>query len=391
MEWEIYEERTQGIMAEISGGKLKQIRSSANSSYAVRVIIDGKVGFSAGNSVEKAMENAKKIAKISEETLNGFPNEKPANVCGIYDKSIENTTTDFLKEEYELLISSVEKAKIASAFIGHFVLEAKITNSGGSELSRKETYSLFSIECIYENGSGFAQDESRTRKLKIAETASYAEKLAIESSKAVKIDSGNYDIVLTPYAVHQLLSNTLYPALSAENVSKGRSLLKKGYYLGELKIIDDPTIEGGLESYPFDDEGVSARRKTLADREVLCFYSDWKNSKSFGITGNGLRESIESYPAPAPSNLLIEIKDKADIEGALLIHSFIGTHTANPLSGDFSVECMNAEFDGKAIKGAMIYGNIFNMLKNIEGFSGDLKQVENTISPSIRFRNVKIV
>lgn len=391
MEWEIYEERMKGILAEISGGKLKQIRSAVNTSYAVRVIMDGKVGFSSGNSIDKTMENAKKIAKISEDTLDCFPNEKPVNVCGIYDKSFEDITTDFLKEEYELLLSSVEKAKIASAFISHVLVEARLTNSSGAELSRKETYSSFSIECVYENGSGFGQNESRTRKLKIAETASYAEKLAIDSSKAVKIDSGNYDVVLTPYAIHQLFSNTLYPALSAENVSKGRSMLKKGQYLGELRIIDDPTIDGGIESYSFDDEGVRARRKTLVDREVICFYSDWKNSKNFGITGNGLRDTIESYPAPSPSNLLIEIEERADFDGALLIHSFIGAHTANPLSGDFSVECMNAEFDGKAIKGAMIYGNIFEMLKNMEGFCGNLEQVENTISPAIRFENVKIV
>lgn len=391
MEWEIYEEKIKGILAEISGGKLRQIRSAINTSYAVRVIIDGKVGFSAGNSVDRVMENAKKIAKISEETLNSFPNEKPANVSGIYDRSIEDITTDFLKEEYEILVGSVERAKIANAFIGHFVVEAKLTNSSGAELSRKETYSSFSIECVYENGSGFGQHESRTRKIKIAETAKYAEKLAVESSKAVKIDSGNYDVVLTPYAVHQLFSNTLYPSLSAENVSKGRSMLKRGQYLGELRIVDDPTIDGGIESYSFDDEGVRARKKTLVDREVLCFYSDWKNSRNFGITGNGLRETIESYPAPVPSNLLIEIKDRADFDGALLVHSFIGAHTANPLSGDFSVECLNAELDGKAIKGAMIYGNIFEMLKKIEGFCGDMEQVENTISSSIRFGNVRIV
>ncbi|MCS7143605.1 MAG: TldD/PmbA family protein [Archaeoglobaceae archaeon] len=391
MEWEIYEERVKGISAEISGGKLKLIQSSKDTSYAVRVIIDGKVGFSAGRTVEKALENAKKTARISEEKMDSFPNEKPAKVLGIYDKTLEELKSDFLKEEYEILVNSVERATIASAFIMHGVFEVSIRNSSGADLNEKGTFSSFSIETVYGEGSGFSQCESRNRKLNIAETALYAEELAINSSKAVKIESGHYDVVLTPHAIHQLFSNTLYPSLSAENVSKGRSMLKKGSFLGELRIIDDPTIEGGIESYSFDDEGVKARRKTLVDRNVLCFYSDWKNSKEFGLTSNGIRASIDLPPSPMPSNFLIEIDEKADLDKALVIQNFIGSHTANPLSGDFSVECMNAEFDGKAIKGAMIYGNIFELLKRLEGFCSESKQVENTITPALRFERVRIV
>ncbi len=391
MEWEIYEETIRGFSAEISDGRLKFIQSTKSSSCAVRVIIDGKVGFSAGKNVEKAMENAKKVAKISEEKLDGFPNEKPAVVSGIYDKSLENLNPDFLKEEYEILTSSIEKARIANAFISHAVLEVSIRNSAGADLSEKGTYSFFSIETVFENGNGYAQCESRSKKLEIAETASYAERLAIDSSKAVKIESGYYDVILMPYAVHQLFSNTLYPSLSAENVYKGRSALKKGSFVGNLRIIDDPTIKGGLESYSFDDEGAKATRKILVDREVICFYSDWKYSKYSGTSGNGLRGSVDAPPSPAPSNIIIEINERAESEKALIVHSFMGSHTANPLSGDFSLECMNAELDDTAVKGAMIYGNIFDLLKQIYGICSEPVQAEKTITPSIRFRGVRVV
>ncbi|MCX8172181.1 MAG: TldD/PmbA family protein [Archaeoglobaceae archaeon] len=391
MEWEIYKEVVRGISAEISGGKMKVVHSINDVSYAVRVIVDGKLGFSAGRSVEKAMENAKKLAKISEEKLDSFPVEKPANVLGIYDKDLEELNPEILKEEYEILVNSVNKAKIASAMINHSVIEIYLTNSSGAELSEKTTFSSFYIETVYGEGSGFSQCESRKKELEIAQTACYAEELAIKSSKAVRIESGYYDVILTPYAVHQLFSNILYPSLSAENALKGRSLLKKGSYVGELKLIDDPTIEGGIESYSFDDEGVKARRKVLVDKEVLCFYSDWKNSPKFGITGNGLRASIDLPPSPAPSNIIVEIDKKAESDRALLIHNFIGSHTANPLSGDFSLECMNAEIDGDAVRGVMIYGNLFEILKKIQGYCSELKQVENTITPAIRFEKIKIV
>lgn len=63
MEWEIYEERLRGFSAEVSDGKLKLVHSIKDFSCAVRVIIDGKVGLSAGKSVERAMEGAKKSSK----------------------------------------------------------------------------------------------------------------------------------------------------------------------------------------------------------------------------------------------------------------------------------------------------------------------------------------
>lgn len=53
-----------------------------------------------------------------------------------------------------------------------------------------------------------------------------------------------------------------------------------------------------------------ARRKVLIDGKVVGFYSDWKNSKKFGLTGNGLRMNIDSPPVPMPSNIVIELDEK---------------------------------------------------------------------------------
>jgi len=391
MEWEIYETDARGFLAEVSAGKMRFLHSYSGKSYAVRVIRDGKVGFSAGRELERAFKNARRVALVSEERIESFPNEKPARVEGIYDRRFEKIGPEFIKEEYEILVSSIERARIATAFISHEILEVRLRNSSGADLSEKETLSHFSIEAVYEEGSGYSQCESRTIDLEIAETARYAEELAISSSKAGNLESGYYDIVLTPYALHQVFSHTLYPSLSAENVSKGRSVLRKGSFLGNIRIIDDPTLEGGMASYSFDDEGVSARRKVLVDGEVLQFYSDWKNSREFGVTANGLRPSIDSPPVPGPSNIVVEVEEKADIEGALVVHSFIGSHTANPISGDLSLECMNAEFNGKAVKGVMVYGNVFEMLNSISGHCSKRKQVENTLAPAIRFENIRVI
>ncbi|MCS7119329.1 MAG: TldD/PmbA family protein [Archaeoglobaceae archaeon] len=391
MEWEIFSEKIVGFSAEIEGGKLKFLRKLKDHAFAVRVIENNKVGFSSGKNLEKTIEEAKKIARISEEELKEFPVEKPARVEKIYDRRFENPLQEFIKDEYEILINSVEKAKIANALISHEVVEIELKNSFGAELREKGSFSFFSIETVYEEGSGFAQTGRRELELEIESTARYAEELAIKASKAEKLNYGYYDIVLMPHAVHQLFSNTLYPSFSAENVARGRSSIHKGMYLGELKILDDPTLPGGFVSFSFDDEGVMARKKVLLDREVLGFYSDWKNSKKFGVSGNGLRIDIDSPPMPLPSNIIVEIDEEVEVESALIVHNFIGSHTTNPISGDFSVECLNAEIDGRAFKGVMIYGNIFDFLKKIRGFCLEKVQIENTISPAIRFEKIKVI
>jgi PmbA protein len=391
MEWEIFSEKIVGYSAEIEAGKLKILKKVVDKAYAVRVIENGRVGFSAGRDLEKTIESAKKIAKISEEVLKEFPVEKAAKVDGLYDARFENISSDYIKEEYEIVMSSIEKARIANALIAHEIVEVELRNSSGAELTEKGTFSFFSVETVFNGGSGFAQTQSRKIELDIEKTVTYAEELALKSAKAEKIDSGYYDLVLMPQAIHQLFSHTLYPSLSAENVARGRSRLHIGADLGNIRILDDPTLPYGFASYSFDDEGVMARRKVLVDGKVLCFYSDLKNAEKFGLTGNGLRISIDSPPVPMPSNLIIEVQERVDKSRALIIHNFLGAHTANSVSGDFSVETLNAEFEEKAIKGTMIYGNIFELLSKIQGYCSERVQIENTLTPAIRFRSVKII
>lgn len=391
MEWEVFREKVVGFAAEIESGRMKILSKRSHESYAVRVIENGRLGFSSGKDPKKLMEEARKVARISEERLKSFPVEKPVKVEGIYDRRFEEISRDFIAEECEVLLNSVEKAKVANAVISHEIVEVELKNSLGAELFEKSTFSFFSIETVCDEGSGYAQTASRKLELEIEETSRYAEELAVVASKAKKIEPGYYDVVLMPHAIQQLFSSTLYPSLSAENVARGRSSLSRGTFLGNVRIIDDATLSGGLFSYSFDDEGVAARRKVLVDGEVLRFYSDWKNSEQFGTTGNGLRMSVDSYPMPLPSNLIIEVEGKESKDSALVVHSIIGAHTANAVNGDFSVECLNAEIEGSGVKGAMIYGNVFELLKKISGACGERVQAENTIAPPIKFKKVRVV
>lgn len=391
MEWEIFEYKTRFISAEVEAGKLKYVSSGLEHGFSARVILNGRVGFASASTKDEALSLAEKIAKVSEDELDDFPCEKSARVKGIYDKRVEKVDPQFILEEFERMKSAADKANIAAAKIEHAVEEVRITNSFGLESYEKSTLSSFIVEAVFQEGSAYEVCESRSIELDIEGAVKRAERLAVDSARAVKIDSGFYDVVLQPIAVHQLFSNTLYPSLSAENVEKGRSAIKLGDEFGKITIVDDPTVEGGLMSCGFDDEGVSARKTVLIDNgAVKSYYTDWKHSKKYGITGNGFRLEESSIPSPMVSNVVIETEE-CDNDDCLAIHSLIGSHTANPVSGEFSLECNNAYFKGKAVKGAMIYGNVFDLLKKIEGSLEEVRQVENTITRSLKFEGVRVI
>ena len=73
-----------------------------------------------------------------------------------------------------------------------------------------------------------------------------------------------------------------------------------------------------------------------------------------------------------------------------------GAHTANPITGDFSVECSNAfaiengEIAGP-VKKAMMSGNIYDILSNCDALKSEVKQKGSFILPKVFARDVRVV
>jgi Predicted Zn-dependent proteases and their inactivated homologs len=83
-------------------------------------------------------------------------------------------------------------------------------------------------------------------------------------------------------------------------------------------------------------------------------------------------------------------------ERAIYVHDVVGAHTANPMSGDFSVELSNPFMvDGGSfeypVRKAMLSGNVFDMLKEIGGLGKDDRCLGTSILPSIRLNKQQII
>ncbi len=393
-EWELFIGKSFYKTLNIEKDKIKYMSSEKEICYALRVILNGKVGFASSSKIDKLIDMAYKMAKISDEELREFPSGKMKKVEGIYDKRVEKVDEGFFIEGFEVM-KTKSAATIAVGLIETEIVERKILNSSGIDLTEKGTFCSVYVEMVYGRGSAYEFDAKRNINIDFEFIADNAGHLAVEDNKAEKMERKICSIALSPLAVHQLLYYTLYPAFNAENVAKGRSVLANK--IGErvfkdITIIDDSSLPNGLYSFGFDDEGIEAKRKEIFSSGVLkTFISDYRHSIELGIepSGNSIREDFNNYPKAQPSNVILEF-EKGSGEADFYIHSFIGAHTSNPISGDFSLECMNAFYKGKAVRGAMLYGNIYDLINKISYFGKDVRQVENTISPTIYIEEFEV-
>jgi len=399
--WEIYSVMGNYKSAVIEKGKIKNISDGVEEVYSVRVVKDGRIGFATTNWYEdlpSTCEKAIKLAKISEEKLEELPIGEESRGEGIYDKKVKDVDSKWMKEAIDSLIGACDpRVNPAQGSVSVSEREVNLISSMGTDLSAKGSSCNAYLDTVIEDSSGFEMIQSRSINIDFEFLGKRASELALNSLKARKIEPMNVDVILSPIAMSQLIYFTLFPSFSGENIVKGRSLLagKIGENFGEFNLIDDGTITDGLFTSPFDDEGVMTQRKVIFDKGTLSNYIvDFKYSKVLNIepTGNGFRDETNSYPSTSPSNVIFDFPERSvDIEGSCLsINSFIGAHTSNPLSGDFSLECQNSFLNEEPVKSAMMYGNIFDILKKIEVIGKDVRQIDNTISPSVRLRDISI-
>ncbi len=229
---------------------------------------------------------------------------------------------------------------------------------------------------------------------------------AVRMLGAKKIGTQRAAVVFEPYIATSFLG-VIAPALTADAVQKGKSLFrgKVGQQVAAplISIIDDGCRPGGIATSPFDGEGVPSERTVLVEQGVLrCFLHNTYTAARDGVrsTGNGSRGSFKSMPEVGTTNFYIEAGTKApediikEVSRGLYVTEVMGMHTANPISGDFSVGASglwieNGEFT-TPVRGIAIAGNIISLLEAIDAVGSDLTFFGTSGAPTLRIANMTI-
>lgn len=418
IEAEIYSSKGRVVLVETQQGDLGFAEESITEGIGVRVIANGATGYSSSNDPAKfndavlaAIETAK--ARGPDKYLKGLPKPKPyRTVRGIYDKRIEDMTLDGSMDIAATMVEEAKKVPGINVTFGRFssvCSETAIVNSNGISIADKETVAVGYIDVILKKNdqvsTAYDYEVSRDMDVNFAMAGAKASDLAVKSLGGVALESQTTDILLGPHAFADILEATLISSINAETVQKGRSGLagKIGQRIATdgFTMIDDGLLEKGLGTSQSDDEGVPSQRTPVIEDGILkSFLYDYYTASKEGreSTGNGIRGSYSMSPKVGVRNIRFEYP-RCDIvretDKGIFVNSIIGAHTANPISGEFSVECRNAFIvkDGvleKPVKSMMIAGNVFDLLNKVDGMSREEKFVGPIVAPTVKVLEVKV-
>lgn len=414
--YEIYIEESKSIELDSRKEELNFAKEEIDCGVGIRVIKDNKVGFaftSDMNKIEEAAMQSIENTKLNKVDENyAFAEvEKVPEIKKVYDKKFNDLSLDesieFLKNTIDTTID--QGCDITGSGFSASEGRSLIINSNGVSIEDEGTgFGIGLSVTIQKDGQIATAYNSQSSRFFDLD----GEKLAIEVCNLAKssldtkpIDTNDYDVILDYYAATGLLQ-TFISAFNGENVMRGRSILKDkmGMEIANpnLTIVDNPLLENGMCTSKCDGEGsVSEKTELVKDGVLNSFIYDIYTANKQGVktTSNGLRGSYLTTPMISPTNVEFkfdEMKDLSEIDKGVLTTSVLGAHTANPISGDFSVEASNAfkiengELTGPINK-AMISGNIFEIMKKVEGLKSEIKQYGQFIIPKLLVHDLRVV
>lgn len=416
---EVFLEQEKSTEVSVLNDEVNYAKEEDITGIGVRVINNQQQGFSYTtniNRIDEVIQQAIKNSKLNNPDENLAIIEKPekyTTVKGLYDPRIEDITLQEAIQTCNNLISMVKEEECQPTSAEYEVATGKtiLANSNGVFVSEEQTSSGISVSLNAPEDEGYSSayeyDVSHTTDLDIERVVQESTSLAKNSRGGKATQTRTTTVILDYFALTGLLG-TFFSALSSENTQRGRSYFqdKLGQQVANesFSLYDDATIPGANASSKFDDEGTPSEKTELIKDGVLnsFIYDTYHANKEEGnvkTTANASRSGFNSVPHVGFTNLQLDFKEKTDlteIKEAITVNSVMGAHTANPITGDFSVEARNA-FEIKngeiknPIKKAMISGNIFDIIKTATALNSQTRQIGSCITPKVIAENLRVI
>ena len=428
---------TQTTEVAIRNSEILTQNKADDTGVGFRVAVEGdKVGFACTNTLsEKAIfeagEKAFAIAKVSSRVPSfALPEaSKPAKVEALFDSKVAGITVeetvDVAKRAIDAAEGFDERVIVKDGRVSYQAGWRGIVNTLGVDCEEQESKAY-----LYVGGSGEQNGKvtgscydfmfKRTVDLHPEIVGENVGKMVVAQFEPKQLPSFEGTVVFGPEAVSYQICDVLVDALKGENVIAKRSAWTEriGQIMApeNLTVTDNALLEKGFASRSFDDEGSPSHNTVLIKNGKLeSFLHHATSANALGtkntgnasrfpggldtvrmIVGNGYRAKPEAYP----SNLVIQCGKKSkdellsEVKKGVLVESMAGF--AQEGSGVVSARLSRAFYvkNGEVrypIKGGMVSGVAFDWLKQISGIGNDSKQFQNSVVPSLRIENVKII
>lgn len=414
---EVFQVSSEETQVRFEANRLKQLQTRQQTSVALRIIKDSKIGYATSSGTVDGTElvnNAVETAAFGVKAGFQFPGLTDYPRVAVYDDAVNAVSVKEmvgLGEEMIAAVTGHTPKILCEGSVSRGVAALRIINSSGGKAEYRKSFFSLSIEGNLIEGTDIlfvVNDESSCHPLSdtSAVTAVVLQQLELAKNRATA-PSKQLPVIFSPFGV---ISGLYYPLVSAFN---GKTVLEGASPIGskqgqlvfdkKLTLYDDPTLSYRPGSRPCDDEGVSSQRTALIKEGVVTdFLYDLQTAALAGkrSTGNGGRGG--GLPSPSPSSFTIVPGDTTledmikDIKEGLLVDYLMGASQGNVLGGDFSGNVLlgykieNGEITGR-VKDTMVSGNIYQVLKDIAAVGSEPRWVNSALlTPHIYCPSVSV-
>ena len=410
-----------GRSVEYADHGLESYRGSTARGIGLRVFRGRRAGFAYGQDrtaagLDRLARRAVESARLAD--LRAYPTPRGRaldDALGILDVQGLAASTADDREGLEAVLAQARAADPAVRRIKTVSLRSErrdsllLSSTGTDAAFSRSTFALVAGVVAERDGQsemGWESDVATSRvALAWGKVGMAAAAKAVSRLGAGRPRAGRQPVILDREVVAEFLS-LLGSTLSADAVLKGKSLYADKVGTAQaspaVTVVDDPTLQGAVGSAPCDDEGQPTRRKVLFEAGVLAgFLHSLQTAHRMGVepTGNGFRRDFESLPLPRPGNLVLEPGGQSpeawgrDAGSIVLVDDILGSHTMNPVSGDFSVGASGFTIErGRRLpfRGATIAGNLGALFAAVAAVGSDLRFFGSVGAPSVLVRDLDL-
>ena len=390
--------------------------------YFIRILSqrgDGTgIGVIRGNSLdskqlERNISRCVGVSRVNFGLKYHFPEKsKPPMVITAEDKLIKSPVTVKNDLVEELIANCAEQNNVEATF-GRFrthIHHNFLRNSNNINLDSLKTFYHIELSLKAENDGSLAEfwDASYYKNrdhLKFEERISEWANMARDTLNARVPEPEREAVVIFPPNV---LREAINPVIGNHSLAKTHFEKVSQYNVNEqvagnqITLIDDGLLEGGLESNPWDAEGIPHQKTIVIENGIFknrlydYKYALKDNTKSTGNAARSFRGTVTN----GISNFVInagEISKKemiSEIEKGYYIQKFSWLNP-NDIQGFFGAEIRNGYYieNGEfkyPIKLGNVSGNVLEMIKQCLYISKEREFYQDSYFPYIAFKDLTV-
>ena len=289
-----------------------------NRTLILRVVLGKRIAVVRTNilhpsSIKTLMQRAIALAKVqpANEAFVSLPGPKPIPATDTYFKNMRRLTPGRkVKIIQEIMNRAQENGCSTSGALSHGEVELAVINSLGVEAYQQFSDLFLHLIVQNEKGSGYASFVSRDWDQLRVEPLVNAAVAKASRGNPVQVEPGEYEVIMEPQAVQELLVFLAYLGFHGLAVQEGRSFFCNQF--GKKMVHEKVTIyDDGLEPQglpvPFDFEGVPKQKVIFFEGGVaknVTYDSFTAGREGKESTGHGLIPP--NTEGPVPVNLFME-------------------------------------------------------------------------------------